>query len=156
MTHAMIIQNTVEPTAASHKNQSSLPISAKSSTTTEKSRLATFLSMKSDQAAWTGLFQPRVERIFCARLTSQNEQAFPSTAVAPKTKGIHAPSFPPYWVYAPQATPAKIAMWTTLSAAMSSQAPNGDSAKVSRATSPSQQSMTAASWKSSAPITPDA
>ena len=50
--------------------------------------------------------------------------------------------------------PAKIAMCTTLSIAISSQAPNGDSVNVSLATSPSQQSMIAASWNNSAAMMP--
>ena len=45
----------------------------------------------------------------------------------------------------PTGDAAKMAMCTTLSMAISSQAPNGDSVKVSRATSPSQQSIMAAS-----------
>ncbi len=51
MTHNIRSENTTDPIAAIQRNQSSLPITAKISTMTEKSRLATFLSMKSDQAA---------------------------------------------------------------------------------------------------------
>lgn len=51
ITQIMIPANTMEPAAAIHRNQCSLSNTAKSNTTTEKSRLATFLSMNSDQAA---------------------------------------------------------------------------------------------------------
>ena len=48
---AMRSQNAVEPSAAIQRNQSSLSNTAKSSTTTEKSRLATFFRINCDHAA---------------------------------------------------------------------------------------------------------
>src|SRR5437773_131577 len=52
------------------------------------------LSMKSDQAACTGVFHPLADFIFCARVTSQNESIFPRTAAEPRARGTHAPSLP--------------------------------------------------------------
>src|SRR5678815_3990831 len=95
----MMIENTTDPIAAIQRNQSSLPIAAKISTMTEKSRLATFFSMKSDQAACTGVFQPLADLIFCARVTSQNESPFPTTAAAPRASGTQAPSLPARCMY---------------------------------------------------------
>ena len=51
ITHTITAANAIDPIAASHRNTSSFPTTAKSNTTTEKSLLATFFSMKSDHAA---------------------------------------------------------------------------------------------------------
>ncbi|GBL39401.1 hypothetical protein EMGBD2_06590 [Nitrospirota bacterium] len=56
ITQSIKQENSTDPIDAIQRNQCSLPRIAKSSMTTEKSRLATFLSMKSAQAACTGVF----------------------------------------------------------------------------------------------------
>ena len=78
MTHSMTHAKTREPAAANIRNQSSMAKSAKSTSVTEKSRLATFFNIKSPQAACSGVRHPLADLIFCARSTKRNDNPFPS------------------------------------------------------------------------------
>ena len=86
----MMLAKAREPAAANLRNHSSPPNKANSNSATEKSRLATFFNIKSDQAAFPGVFHLFADVIFWALCTNRNDTALPSTAAAPRAGAVQA------------------------------------------------------------------
>ena len=116
---------------------------------TEKSRLTRLLRIDSTTRRRSGASPFRIR---VARWTTTNAATLPSIANPPKSKAMG----PQLCSKDAQAMPAYRARWTTLSRATSNCSPKADSMNLSRATSPSQQSRIAESWKRSAPTMPAA